>query len=172
MDQIKIGKFIAACRKEQKLTQSRLAEHLGVSDRAVSKWETGRCLPDVSIMQELCEILGISVGELLAGERLVKEYQEERSEETMLTLLSGKEKAEKTFLELLVGEERKKTLAELRITAALVIFLTVAILAGMVLSYLFPAPEAQVVILTFYLVISFFIVAVWAVTTWVLRKKD
>lgn len=57
MDQIKIGKFIAQCRKEQNLTQALLAEKLGISDRAVSKWETGKNLPDASIMPELCAVL-------------------------------------------------------------------------------------------------------------------
>ena len=57
MDQIKIGKFIASCRKEQGMTQAVLAEKLGISDRAVSKWETGKSLPDSGIMLELCELL-------------------------------------------------------------------------------------------------------------------
>lgn len=70
MDQIKIGAFIAACRKEQKLTQAQLAEKLNITDRAVSKWENGKSMPDSSIMLELCEILGIKVNELLSGERM------------------------------------------------------------------------------------------------------
>ncbi len=70
MDQTKIGTFIADCRKEAKLTQAQLAERLHISDRAVSKWETRKCLPDSSIMLNLCEILDISVNELLSGERL------------------------------------------------------------------------------------------------------
>ena len=57
MDQIKIGKFIALCRKEKGLTQAQLGEKLNISDRAVSKWETGKCLPDSSIMLELCDML-------------------------------------------------------------------------------------------------------------------
>lgn len=61
MDQIKIGKFIARCRKEQNLTQALLAERLGISDRAVSKWETGKNLPDASIMPELCTALKLSL---------------------------------------------------------------------------------------------------------------
>ncbi len=61
MNQIEIGKFIAKCRKEKKLTQAQLAEKLNISDRAVSKWETGKGMPDSSIMLELCEILGIMV---------------------------------------------------------------------------------------------------------------
>ena len=68
MDQIKIGKFIAECRKKQNLTQSQLAEKLGITDRAVSKWENGRAMPDSSLMLDLCSILKISVNELLSGE--------------------------------------------------------------------------------------------------------
>ena len=74
MDQIKIGKFIASCRKEQGMTQAVLAEKLGISDRAVSKWETGKSLPDSGIMLELCELLKINVNEnLLAMRREVEE---------------------------------------------------------------------------------------------------
>lgn len=60
MDQIKIGKFIASCRKEQGMTQAVLAEQLGISDRAVSKWETGKSIPDSGIMLELCELLKLT----------------------------------------------------------------------------------------------------------------
>ena len=67
MDQIKIGKFIASCRKEGHMTQADLAEKLGISDRAVSKWETGRSMPDSGIMLELCALLHINVNELLSG---------------------------------------------------------------------------------------------------------
>ena len=68
MDQVKIGKFIAEKRKENNLTQMKLAEMLAVTDRAVSKWETGKSLPDSSIMIELCNILKITVNDLLSGE--------------------------------------------------------------------------------------------------------
>jgi len=68
MEQVKIGKFIAACRKKANLTQMQLAEKLGITDRAVSKWETGKAMPDSSIMLELCDALKISVNDLLCGE--------------------------------------------------------------------------------------------------------
>ena len=68
MDQIKIGKFIAECRKKHSLTQGQLAEKLGITDRAISKWENGRAMPDSSLMIDLCSILKISVNELLSGE--------------------------------------------------------------------------------------------------------
>ena len=70
IDQDKIGKFIARARKEQKLTQEELAEKLGISYKAVSKWECGKGLPDASIMIELCKILKITVNDLLSGEKI------------------------------------------------------------------------------------------------------
>ena len=73
MDQEKIGTFIAACRKEAGYTQAVLGEKLGVTDRAVSKWETGKSLPDPSLMLPLCQLLGITVNELLTGKRIAME---------------------------------------------------------------------------------------------------
>ena len=70
MNQTEIGKFIAKRRKEKQLTQAQLAEKLNITDRAVSKWETGKCMPDSSVMLELCGILGITVNELLSGEEV------------------------------------------------------------------------------------------------------
>ena len=67
MDQIKIGKFIQERRKEKRLTQSELAEKLDVTDRAVSKWENGNCIPDASNIQELCKILNITINDLFSG---------------------------------------------------------------------------------------------------------
>ena len=84
MDQIKIGKFIAACRKEKGYTQASLAEELGITDRAVSKWETGKSLPDSSIMLELCELLSINVNELLKGEHMDMEEYAKASQEIIL----------------------------------------------------------------------------------------
>ncbi len=69
MKQEKIGKFITECRKEKKLTQNELANKLGITDKAVSKWENGRCMPDYSIINDLCSILGISINELLNGQK-------------------------------------------------------------------------------------------------------
>ena len=86
MDQIKVGKFIAACRKEQGMTQANLAEKLGISDRAVSKWETGKSMPDSGIMLELCELLKINVNELLSGERIMAEAYDQRAEENLLEM--------------------------------------------------------------------------------------
>ena len=79
MNQIDTGKFIAGCRKEKGLTQAQLAEKLNITDRAVSKWETGKCMPDSSIMLELCNILGVTVNELLSGERISLKQSDSRS---------------------------------------------------------------------------------------------
>ncbi len=86
MDQIKIGQFIASCRKEQGMTQAALAERLGITDRAVSKWETGRSLPDSGIMLELCGLLHINVNELLSGEKIMSEAYDMRAEENLLAM--------------------------------------------------------------------------------------
>ena len=87
MDQEKIGRFIASCRKEKGLTQAQLGEKLGISNRAVSKWETGKSCPDPSVMLELCRILGISANELLSGEKCIG--AEVRSEEDDTPGLDG-----------------------------------------------------------------------------------
>ena len=86
MNQIEIGTFIAKCRKEKKLTQAQLAEKLNITDRAVSKWETGKSMPDASIMLELCEILGITVNELLSGEEIDMESYEKKADENLIAL--------------------------------------------------------------------------------------
>lgn len=100
MDQIKIGKFIADCRKRKNLTQMQLAEQLNITDRAVSKWETGRAMPDSAIMLELCDILGISVNELLCGEVIeVKDYNKEL-EKNLLEMVKQKEKTDKHLLRI------------------------------------------------------------------------
>lgn len=84
MDQIKIGRFIADCRKSKKLTQVQFAEKLGVTDRSVSKWENGRCLPDLSLFEPLCKELDITINELLSGERIDKEHYQEKLEENII----------------------------------------------------------------------------------------
>ena len=86
MDQIKIGKFISSRRKEQGMTQAALAERLGISDRAVSKWETGKSLPDSGIMLDLCKLLDINVNELLSGEKIMTERYDKKAEENLISL--------------------------------------------------------------------------------------
>lgn len=105
MDQIKIGKFIAACRKGVGLTQMQLAEKLNITDRAVSKWETGKSLPDSAIMLELCEILKITVNDLLCGEVVTMENYDKELEKNLLEMAKAKEEADKRLLslEIVVG---------------------------------------------------------------------
>ncbi len=90
MNQLQIGRFIAECRKEKGLTQSQLAEKLGITNRAVSKWETGNSMPDVSIMIELCEIFSISVNDLLCGKKLNTEEQKMENEKNTLSMVLAK----------------------------------------------------------------------------------
>ena len=96
MDQIKIGRFIAENRRLQGLTQAQLAEKLNITDRAVSKWETGRSLPDAALMLALCEILKISVNELLNGEKVTMENNQEKNEQLLLEMAKELEKKNKT----------------------------------------------------------------------------
>mgnify|MGYP004513922787 FL=1 len=100
MDQVKIGRFIAECRREKNLTQMQLAEKLNITDRAVSKWENGRAMPDSSIMIELCSVLGINVNELLSGERIEMENYNKVAEENLLTLKKQKEESDKRLLNI------------------------------------------------------------------------
>ena len=87
MDFIKIGKYIASKRKSLGMTQKQLAEKLGMSDKSVSKWERGVCLPDVSVYKELCSILGISLNEFLAGEDIAQENIIQKSETNIIEVI-------------------------------------------------------------------------------------
>ena len=97
MDQLKIGKFIAECRKRENLTQMQLAEKLGITDKAISKWERGIAMPDSSAMLELCDILGISVNELLSGEKISMENNNQKNEQLLLDMAKELEKKNKTI---------------------------------------------------------------------------
>lgn len=97
MDQIKIGKFIAECRKKNNLTQMQLAEKLGITDKAISKWERGISLPDSSIMLELCDILKINVNELLSGEEISMENSNQKNEQIMLDMTKELAQKNKTI---------------------------------------------------------------------------
>ena len=105
MDQVKIGKFIADRRKMVHLTQLQLAEKLGITDRAISKWETGKAMPDSSIMLSLCEILKLTVNDLLTGEVVIMENYNKELEKNLLEMIQQKEQADKRLLtmELVTG---------------------------------------------------------------------
>ena len=100
MDLIKIGRFIQEKRKESNLTQSELAEKLYISDRAVSKWERGVCLPDTEKMPEICKILNITLTDLLSGEKVDMENNEKKLEENLLEMAFSKQEQDKKMLTL------------------------------------------------------------------------
>ncbi len=120
MDQVKIGKFISEKRKEAGLTQAQLAEKLGITDRAVSKWETGRSLPDAAIMMDLCAVLKITVNDLLSGEEVSMENYNEKTDKVLIEMVRQKEEADKRLLavEIVIG-----------IVSTLVLFVSVLIAA-------------------------------------------
>ena len=97
MNQLKIGKFIAECRKQKSLTQMQLAEKLGITDKAISKWERGIAMPDTSIMLELCDILDISVNELLSGEKISMENNNQKNEQLLLDMAKELENKNRTI---------------------------------------------------------------------------
>ena len=105
MDQAKIGKFIAERRKKVNLTQMQLAEKLGITDRAVSKWETGKAMPDSSLMLDLCDTLKITVNDLLCGEVVTMDNYNKELESNLLEMINQKQQADKRLLtaELVMG---------------------------------------------------------------------
>ena len=105
MDQVKVGKFIAECRKNKNLTQFQLAEKLNITDRAISKWETGKGMPDSSIMLDLCSELDISVNELLSGEKISMNDYNKKAEENLVEMAKKEEIQNKKMMmyELVIG---------------------------------------------------------------------
>ena len=120
MDQIKIGKFIAQSRKELGWTQRQLADELAISDKTVSKWETGKGLPEVALMMPLCEVLGISVNELLSGERFAETEFKERTERVIMDLVREREE-----------NKKKVVLAVVATVVTLVASLTIILMSGL-----------------------------------------
>ena len=115
MDLVKIGKYIAEKRKALGLTQRQVAEKLGMSDKSVSKWERGICLPDVSVYSPLCEILGISLNEFLAGEDIGHDDLQQKSENNLLQVTTDGKRRQKT-LRRIIG-------SLIAVTVGLVLFL-------------------------------------------------
>ena len=95
MDHIKVGQFIAECRKKKDLTQAQLAEKLNITDRAISKWENGKAMPDSALMLDLCDILGINVNELLCGEVSDQEQRNEQLGELIFQMAKNEERYHK-----------------------------------------------------------------------------
>ena len=143
MDQIKIGKFIAECRKRKNLTQMQLAEKLGITDKAVSKWERGVAMPDSSIMLELCDVLNISVNELLSGEKNDMENNNQKNEQLLLDMAKELERKNKTVwtsMWVIMGVSITALIAGLLIVAYLIpegVWQLVAIL-GICVVFLIP----------------------------------
>ena len=138
MNQIKIGVFIAKCRKDKKLTQAQLAEKLGITDRAVSKWETGKGMPDSSIMLELCEILEISVNELLSGEMIEMKDYDKKAEENLLNMAKREEMQNKKllFYENIIGIISSVTFIVLIIVAAYLVQSLIARIVLFIIAFL------------------------------------
>lgn len=138
MDQIKIGVFIAKCRKDKNLTQAQLAEKLGITDRAISKWETGKGMPDSSIMLELCEILEISVNELLSGEMIEMKDYDKKAEENLLNMAKREENQNKKmlFYENIIGIMSSVTFIVLIIVAAYFIQNLIARIVVFIIAFL------------------------------------
>ena len=104
MDQIQIGKFIAKTRKSKNLTQKQLADALSISDKTVSKWECGKGLPEVSLMLPLCEMLNITVNDLLSGEKISETNYQEKAEGNMMNLIKENEENKKRMvLSVIIG---------------------------------------------------------------------
>lgn len=95
MDQIRIGKFIAESRKSRSLTQKQLADALSISDKTISKWECGRGLPEISLLIPLCELLDITVNDLLSGEKVSSDDYQKKAEKNMMNLMKENEENRK-----------------------------------------------------------------------------
>ena len=143
MNQIKIGNFIAESRKKANLTQVQLAEKLNITDKAVSKWERGIAMPDTSIMLELCGILKISVNELLNGEKIDMEHNNQKNEELLLEMskeIERKNKAVWTSMWIILGVSMTALLAGVSLAAFLIpegIWQTITVL-GICIVFLIP----------------------------------
>ena len=138
MDQVKIGKFIAECRKNKNLTQASLGEKLNITDRAISKWETGKGMPDSSIMLELCNELGISVNELLSGEVIQMKNYNEKAEELLLEMAKKEEIQNKKMMmyECVIGYMSTITFLILMFTVSFAVQNIIARIVLFILAFL------------------------------------
>lgn len=138
MNQVKIGKFIAECRKNKNLTQASLGEKLNITDRAISKWETGKGMPDSSIMLELCNELGISVNELLSGEVIQMKNYNEKAEELLLEMAKKEEIQNKKMMmyECVIGYMSTITFLILMFTVSFAVQNIIARIVLFILAFL------------------------------------
>lgn len=151
MNQTDIGSFIAKCRREKELTQAQLAEKLNITDRAVSKWETGKSMPDSSIMLELCSILGITVNELLSGEKMNMENAENYQKRVDENLIALKKKDENNL--------SKNMVVSIIFSAALVIGIVVCAVCDIAISGTFTWSLIPISSILFTWVIIFPVIA-------------
>lgn len=143
MDQIKIGMFISECRKKNNLTQAQLAEKLNITDRAISKWENGKSMPDSSIMLELCSELKISVNELLSGEMISMENKNEKQEQLLFDMAKEIEQKNKiiwTSMWVIMGVSFTALLSGIFVSAFLIPegILQLIIILGICILFLMP----------------------------------
>ena len=121
MNQEKIGKLIAECRKEKKMTQVELADKLSVTDKSVSKWENGKCLPDVSLYKDLCNILGITLNEFFAGEKIIEEKFKEQADINLFNALENSSFTLKEKIKYYDNKWDKEHLFELTIAMIIIV---------------------------------------------------
>ena len=117
MNQEKIGKFILECRKNKKLTQSELAEKLGVTDKSISNWENGRNMPDLSLFKPLCSILEISINDLISGEKVSKDKYQDKFEENIINTIDYtnkkiNEKSDEEINDLMPAKMKRKIVSK------------------------------------------------------------
>ncbi len=155
MNQIKIGNFISEERKKKGFTQVELADRLGISNKTISKWERGNGFPEVSLLLPLCGELGISVNELITGERIAEEEYRKKAEENMVEII----------------KKSKVSKQEKIISLLLTLSIVAVTIAGSILGAYFKAPEAQAAIGIMTIVSWSCFVAVWIATTISLRKN-
>ena len=130
MDQIKIGRFITKVRKEKNLTQRQLADILSISDKTISKWECGKGLPEVSLMFPLCDVLEITVNDLLTGERVSEVDYQKKAEENMMNLMKENEENKKRMaLSIICGMITVIAVCSLIIIASYIAMPTIARIA-------------------------------------------
>ncbi len=138
MDQIKIGKFISDCRKKKNLTQFQLAEKLNITDRAISKWETGKGMPDSSIMLELCNELDITVNELLSGQVIKMGNYNRKAEANLLEMAKKEEIQNKKMMmyEWVIGGLSSITFLVLMFTLSFAVENTIVRIILFILAFL------------------------------------
>jgi len=138
MNQVEIGKLIAECRKSKKMTQVELAKQLGVTDKSVSKWENGICLPDVSLFKPICDILGITLNEFFAGKKLSDDTFKEVADNNLLSVLESNAFTLKDKIDYFKKKWEKEHFLELiLITIIIVFFIIYGFIKDNGLQYLF-----------------------------------